>query len=82
MKLVTTYGGHAIGVYDPATEDRRKVHRMMRDRRIRYFAPADYTAGSPIEGLVRAIIDKTAAYEVLEEAHTRDQAEAFLEEEE
>ena len=43
MKLVTTYGGHAIGVYDPATEDRRKVHKMMRDRRIRYFAPADYT---------------------------------------
>ena len=79
MKLVTTYGGHAIGVYDPATEDRRKVHKMMRDRRIRYFAPADYTEGSPIEGLVRAIIDKTAAYEVLEEAHARDSAEAFSE---
>ena len=79
MKLVTTYVGHAIGVYDPATEDRRKVHKMMRDRRIRYFAPADYTEGSPIEGLVRAIIDKTAAYEVLEEAHARDSAEAFSE---
>ena len=48
-------------------------------RRIRYFAPADYTEGSPIEGLVRAIIDKTAAYEVLEEAHARDSAEAFSE---
>ena len=79
MKLVTTYGGHAIGVYNPATEDRHKVHRMMRDRRIRYFAPADYTEGSPIEWLVRAIIDKTAAYEVLEEAHTRDRAEALSE---
>ena len=79
MKLVTAYGGHAIGVYNPATEDKQKVRRMMRDGRIRYFAPADYTEGSPIEGLVRAIIDKTAAYEVLEEAHARDSAEAFSE---
>ena len=51
----------------------------MRDGRIRYFAPADYTEGAPIEGLVRAIIDKTAAYEVLEERHMRDRAEAFSE---
>ena len=79
MKLVTAYGGHAIGVYNPATEDKQKVRRMMRDGRIRYFAPADYTEGAPIEGLVRAIIDKTAAYEVLEEAHARDSAEAFSE---
>ena len=79
MKLVTAYGGHAIGVYNPATEDKQKVRRMMRDGRIRYFAPADYTEGAPIEGLVRAIIDKTAAYEVLEEQHMRDRAEAFSE---
>lgn len=79
MKLVTAYGGHAIGVYNPATEDKQKVRRMMRDGRIRYFAPADYTEGAPIEGLVRAIIDKTVAYEVLEEQHMRDRAEAFSE---
>lgn len=74
MKLVNSYGGHAIGVYNPDTGDRRKVFQMMKDRRIHYFAPADYREGSEIDMLVKAIIDKTAAYEVLEEKHIRDKA--------
>ena len=75
MKLVDTYGGHSIGVYDPRSEDKRKVFRMMRDQRIRYFAPADYRSGSELERLVQAIIRKTAAYEVLEDKYTADLAE-------
>ena len=30
MKLVNTYGGHSIGVYNANTKDKTKVHRMMR----------------------------------------------------
>ena len=75
MKLVNTYGGHSIGVYDPRTGDKAKVHRMMRDKRIRYYAPADYTAGSELDLLVKAIIDKTAVYEVLENRHFENLAE-------
>lgn len=75
MKLVNTYGGHSIGVYDPRTGDKAKVHRMMRDKRIRYYAPADYTAGSELDLLVKAIIDKTAVYEVLEKRYFEDLAE-------
>lgn len=75
MKLVDTYGGHSIGVYNPHSEDKRKVFQMMRDRRIRYFAPADYRAGSELERLVQAIIRKTAAYEPLEEKYNADLAE-------
>ena len=41
MKLVNTYGGHSIGVYDPATQNKKKVYKMMHDKRIRYYAPAD-----------------------------------------
>ena len=66
MKLVNTYGGHSIGVYDPDTGDKQKVYRMIRDRRIRYFAPADYREGSELDRLVKEIIHKTAVYEVLE----------------
>ena len=29
MKLVNTYGGHSIGVYNPETADKRKVHQMI-----------------------------------------------------
>ena len=71
MKLVTSYGGHAIGVYDPDTGDRRKVHRMMRDGRIRYYAPADYREGSELDRLMEGIIRRTAANEALVEIHNR-----------
>ena len=69
MKLVTVNGGHSIGVYDPETQDKAKVLKMTRDRRIRYFAPADYSDGSDLDSLVKTIIVKTAAYEKLEEKH-------------
>ncbi|MDO5298465.1 MAG: HAD family hydrolase [Clostridia bacterium] len=75
MKLVNIYGGHSIGVYDPATMDKTKVHRMMQDGRIRYFAPADYREGTELDALLKAIIEKTAAYELLEDKHVQDRAE-------
>ena len=68
-------GGHSIGVYNPETQDKSKVFRMVRDNRIRYFAPADYTEGSELDLLLRAIIQKTAAYEVLENKHVHDVVE-------
>lgn len=69
MKLVNTFGGHSIGVYDPAVQAKEKVYRMMRDNRIRYYAPADYTDGSSLDLLLKAIIEKTAADAVLEDKH-------------
>lgn len=75
MKLVTSYGGHSIGVYDPDTGDRRKVQKMMRERRIRFFAPADYSTGKDLDRLVKAIIDRTATNEVLEDIHAAQQRE-------
>ncbi|MBR6336947.1 MAG: haloacid dehalogenase-like hydrolase [Ruminococcus sp.] len=67
MKLVNSYGGHSIGVYNNETQDTSKVCRMFCENRIRYFAPADYTEGSSLDTLIKAIIDRTAANEVLEE---------------
>ena len=72
MKLVNSYGGHSIGVYNPQTGEKGKVHQMMRDNRIRYFAPADYSEDSELDELIKAIIRKTSAYEVLEERHVRN----------
>lgn len=71
MKLVTTYGGHSIGVYNGETNDKAKVYKMMRDGRIKYFAPADYSEGTELDTLVKAIIDRTAANEALESIHYR-----------
>ena len=69
MKLVNSYGGHSIGVYDPNTADKAKVYKMMHNNRIRYFAPADYSENSDLDRLIKSIIEKTAAYEALEDIH-------------
>lgn len=69
MKLVNSYGGHSIGVYNVTTKDKSKVHRMIKENRIRYFAAADYSEGSELDTLLKAIIDRTVANERLEEIH-------------
>jgi 2-hydroxy-3-keto-5-methylthiopentenyl-1-phosphate phosphatase len=69
MKLVNSYGGHAIGVYNNVTSDKTKVFKMFKENRIRYFAPANYEDGSKLDELVKSIIDRTAANEALEEMY-------------
>lgn len=66
MKLVNSYGGYSIGVYNAETEDKAKVFKMMRDGRIKYFVPADYRENTQLDSLVKAIIDRTATNETLE----------------
>ncbi len=77
MKLIHSYGGHSIGVYDAQTNNKQKVHKMMRDGRIKYYSPADYTEGAELERLVQAIIRRTAANEVLEEVHFECKKEQY-----
>lgn len=59
MKLVNSYGGSSIGVYSSESCDKAKVHKMMREDRIRYYAPADYSEGKELDLLVKSIIDRT-----------------------
>lgn len=66
MKLVTTNGGHSIGVYDVNRKDKTKVQKMIRDERISYYAAADYSDGEELDLIVKAIIDRTAQNERLE----------------
>jgi 2-hydroxy-3-keto-5-methylthiopentenyl-1-phosphate phosphatase len=76
MKLVNVYGGHSIGVYDPEKQNKNKVHALMKQNRIKYFAPADYSEGSIMGELIEDIILKTSIYEKLENKHIGDLKEA------
>ncbi len=69
MKLVNSYGGHSIGVYNAETGDKAKVYKMMREGRIKYFAPADYNDGRELDTLLKSIIRRTAENEALEAIH-------------
>ncbi len=66
MKLVNSYGGHSIGVYNPETKDKTKVYKMMRANRIKFFTPADYSENTELDKLIKTIILKTAENERLE----------------
>lgn len=59
MKLVNSYGGSSIGVYSSESSDKAKVYKMMREDRIRYYAPADYSEGKELDSIVKSIIDRT-----------------------
>jgi len=76
MKLVNSFGGYSIGVYNPHSNDKSKVYAMMNENRIKYFVPADYSAGSELDGLVKKIIDKTASNEILENKYYSNKKEA------
>ena len=75
MKLINSYSGHSIGVYTPETKDKRKVYKMMEDKRIKYYTPADYTEGSELDELVKTIINTTASNEKLMSIHYQNKQE-------
>lgn len=80
MKLVNVNGGHSIGVYNPNESDDtklNKVHKMIKDNRIKYYAPADYQEGSELDELVKTIIERTAMNEKLERKHYQDIENAY-----
>lgn len=60
MKLVSSHGGYSVGVFDPATGDRRKVEALMRDGRINFAAPADYSEGGELDLFVKRAIGQAA----------------------
>ncbi len=69
MKLVNINGGYSIGVYNAVTGDKTKVYKMMREGRIKYYVPADYSEGQKIDLLVKSIIVQTAEKFATESAY-------------
>ncbi len=60
MKLCRVNGGHSIAVYQA---DKASAEKMLRDGRIDFAVPADYSEGSPLERAVFAVMDKVASQE-------------------
>ena len=62
MKLVTMFGGNAIAVFDPSKLGKKEVaQKLLRQQRVSFITPANYTSGSRTFRLVCAIIDKIKA---------------------
>ena len=63
MTLVKQKGGYSIGVYDPVTNNKKKVYQLFADGRLNFYAPADYSENSPIFDYMKNVIDEIAAKE-------------------
>ncbi len=68
MQIIRRHNGHAIAVYNPDKKGaKKKVEHLITDRRVNIIAPGDYSANSPIDKYIKAIIDKIKAVHVLQE---------------
>ena len=62
MKLVNMFGGNAIAVFDPSRPAKKATaQKLLRQGRVNFITPANYTKDSRTFRLVCAIIDKIKA---------------------
>ncbi len=73
MKLTRQNGGHSIGVYRPQVGNQY----LIKDDRVDFLVPADYSAGSEIEQIMKTIILKLNAESQLERI-TKQHAQRIL----
>lgn len=58
FRLVKDQGGHAIAVYRPSTKGAKgKAEKLVKDGRVNFIAPANYSENGEIDSIVKAIID-------------------------
>lgn len=82
MKLVNSYGGHSIAVYNPNNNDKTQAYKMMREGRIKYYAPANYLDGEELDIIVKSIIDRTVVNEKLESIYINKRKEQIKKDDE
>ena len=67
MKMMRSYGGQAIAVYQP--ESRAAVEELLARGRVDFIFPADYREGTDLDTTVKNIIRKMAVTDLLAEEH-------------
>ena len=67
IRVVKEEGGLSVAVFAPHQKGARKAaSKYLTDSRVHCIAPADYTDGSEIDGIIKANIDVIAARHVLQ----------------
>lgn len=69
MKMMRSYGGQAIAVYQDGNRD--AVEELLRKERVDFIFPADYREGGPLEETVKNILKKMAVSQLLYEENRR-----------
>ncbi|MBD5086149.1 MAG: haloacid dehalogenase-like hydrolase [Clostridiales bacterium] len=58
MKIVKQGGGTSIGVYNPEKCNLDRVKRLLKQERIDFLMPADYSENSRMEAIVKSVLEK------------------------
>ncbi|MBR6540790.1 MAG: haloacid dehalogenase-like hydrolase [Bacteroidales bacterium] len=68
MKLIKQLGGTSIAVYEPGNEKKKEsARKLIKQDRVNFVCPADYSQSSSLDTLVKAIINKLKADDNLRE---------------
>ena len=73
FRMVKSQGGHSIAVYKPSTHGtKEKAKKLIKDGRVNFIAPANYSENSEIDTFVKRIINKVAADDSLKKLGKKD----------
>ena len=73
MKMMRSYGGQAIAVYQP--ESRTAVEELLQKGCVDFIFPADSREGTGLDATVKNIIRKMAVTDLLAEEHAGQMSE-------
>ncbi len=66
MKMVKARNGTAIAVYKPKSHKKRKAIQMLKDNRVDFALPADYSEGKGIDIAIKTVLNRIATSRDLE----------------
>ena len=74
MKMVKERQGNAIAVYKPkSSHSKDKAIKLLKDDRVNFALPADYSEGKDIDKVVKTILNKLATERDLEILKQREE---------
>jgi 2-hydroxy-3-keto-5-methylthiopentenyl-1-phosphate phosphatase len=78
MKLVKEQGGYSVGVYKPGSR-KKTSDGLMKENRVNFVAPADYTEDGILFSQIKAVINKMIADYIVTKGPVRQRAEKSAE---
>ena len=72
MNIWKSANGNAIAVYKPKSNHKEKAIKLLKDDRVNFALPADYSEGTAIDTVVKTILNKIATERDLDELKKKE----------
>ena len=78
MRFTKQRGGTAIAVYKPKSRSRIKAIKLLRDGRVDFALPADYSVGKDIDKVVKTVLEKISKNRDLEILKNKEEKKKII----